>query len=79
MIKKIGILFLLPLLLIQSSCKPKDPVADDAKLVSQFVYDGLSTYYLWTDEMKNKKPTVADTDPVEYFESLLNTTDKEHG
>ena len=79
MIKKIGILFFLPLLLIQSSCKPKDPVADDAKLVSQFVYDGLSTYYLWADEMKNKKPTVADTDPVEYFESLLNATDKDHG
>ena len=79
MIKKIGIIFLLPLLLIQSSCKPKDPIDDEVNIVSQFVYDGLSTYYLWADEMKNKKPTVADTDPMVYFESLLNATDKDNG
>lgn len=70
-----------------SACKKKDPVPEpnpnpDTRTInpiSQFVYDGLSTYYLWSDGMINKKPTVNDQDPEIYFESVLNTIDKSHG
>lgn len=47
--------------------------------VSQFVYDGMSTYYLWSNEVVNKRPTEADTNPVTYFNSILNSIDTQHG
>ena len=56
--------------------KPKEEVINP---ISQFVYDGLSTYYLWSNEMINKKPTIKDNDPEEYFESVLYKTDTENG
>lgn len=75
--------FLPVLLIVLTACPKKDHIdkTDDSTstVVSQFVYDGLSTYYLWADSMVNKKPTDADTDPEAYFESVLSTIDKEHG
>lgn len=47
--------------------------------VSQFAYDGMSLYYKWADEMKDKEPTSSDTDPKKYFYSLLSDSDTEHG
>ena len=39
-----------------SSCKGNDDVIDDptktVNVVSQFVYDGMSLYYLWSSEME---------------------------
>ncbi|GAB3413620.1 S41 family peptidase [Niabella aquatica] len=74
----------LPVLLIALTACPKkdhiDQPDNTSAVVSQFVYDGLSTYYLWSDLMVNKKPTAADnTDPKAYFESVLSPIDKEHG
>lgn len=69
---------------ILTSCE-KDSQTDtaptDEKInpVSQFVYDGMSTYYLWANEVVNKKPTVADADPEAYFYRILNSTDSQHG
>lgn len=47
--------------------------------VSQFVYDGMSTYYLWSNEVVNKRPTESDTNPETYFYSILNKIDSDHG
>ncbi|MGI6073776.1 MAG: S41 family peptidase [Fermentimonas sp.] len=47
--------------------------------VTQFVYDGMSTYYLWADEVVNKKPTSTDVDPEKYFYKILNDIDTKHG
>lgn len=47
--------------------------------VSQFVYDGMVSYYKWTDYMKSKTPTAADQDPMQYFESVLYPLDTQHG
>lgn len=58
---------------------PSKPDNKDIAIVSQFVYDGLSSYYLWSDEMTSKKPTVNDTDPVKYFNSVLNKIDTDNG
>ncbi len=55
------------------------PPRDNVNIVSQFVYDGLSIYYKWADEMKDKTPTTRDNDPQVYFESLLSQPDTEHG
>lgn len=54
-------------------------ISKEVNIVSQFVYDGMSTYYLWADEVKTKDPTVADFNPEKYFYKILNTTDTEHG
>lgn len=51
----------------------------DLNLVTQFVYDGMSLFYLWSNEVISKKPTTSDTDPEEYFYKILNSTDTEHG
>ena len=51
--------------------KNEEPPSQKVPIVSQFVYDGLSAYYLWANEMKNKTPKTTDTDPKEYFSSLL--------
>jgi len=59
--------------------KNEEPPSQKVPIVSQFVYDGLSAYYLWANEMKNKTPKTTDTDPKEYFSSLLYSTDTEHG
>lgn len=65
------LLILLPIItIIHTSCEktdPRSPSDTDASIVSQFVYDGMSTYYLWADEVKKKKPTAADHDPEKYF------------
>jgi C-terminal processing protease CtpA/Prc len=83
--KKILFLGLIAVLFsfILTSCEKDSPVdtSNDDKInpVSQFVYDGMSTYYLWANEVVNKKPTVADTDPEAYFYRILNSTDTQHG
>ncbi len=78
--------FTLSLLLLGVSCKKDEPITptppskkDEVPIVSQFVYDGMSLFYLWNKEMINKKPTKDDTDSKKYFESLLYKTDTEHG
>ena len=77
---------LLALLIVTVSCSEKDelqipPNSDEKTIntVSQFVYDGLSAYYLWSDDMINKKPSINDKDPEKYFESLLFKTDTDNG
>lgn len=54
-------------------------VSTKVNTVSQFVYDGMSLYYLWADNMTSKKPTVKDVDPLKYFESVLYSVDTQHG
>lgn len=79
--KKIVLLTLLTLGVMASSCKKDTPeVNNTSKIntVTRFVYDGLSTYYFWADEVAAKKPTTADSDPKEYFDKVLNTTDTQH-
>ena len=70
---------ILTLLFFASSCSDKDRLlkleGENIPIVSQFVYDGLSLYYLWSDEMISKKPTENDTDPEKYFKSVLYKTD----
>lgn len=58
---------------------PQDDGTVSINTVSQFVYDGMSSFYLWADSMKNKKPTTTDTDPKKYFNSVLSKTDIQHG
>ncbi|MGE9312356.1 S41 family peptidase [Niabella sp. CJ426] len=67
------------LLVILTACpSKKDDVLDNkVPVVSQFVYDGLSQYYLWSAEMTNKKPD-ANSDPKVYFGSVLNSIDISH-
>ena len=74
----ISLLFGVLLTIFVSSCKT-EPEEPNNTIVSQFVYDGMSTYYLWADEMVSKKPTSKDSNPSKYFESILNPIDKEHG
>src|SRR5690554_18995 len=52
---------------------------NNVNTISQFVYDGMSLFYLWSNEIINKKPTANDNNPAEYFYSILNSTDTEHG
>lgn len=54
-------------------------ITKEVNIVSQFVYDGMSNYYLWASEVKTKDPTVADFNPEKYFYKILNTTDTQHG
>ncbi|MDR1743171.1 MAG: hypothetical protein LBR48_05045 [Dysgonamonadaceae bacterium] len=54
-------------------------VEGEVNLVTQFVYDGMSSYYLWNKEVASKVPTTEDSDPEQYFYSILNSTDSEHG
>lgn len=68
------------LVIINTSCEEKvSPINQDISVVSQFVYDGMSAYYYWNEEMINKKPSVNDSDPVKYFESLLSGIDTHNG
>lgn len=54
------------------------PVSNSVNVVSQFVYDGMYSYYLWNSHVANKQPTVDDNDPVDYFYSILHETDTEN-
>ncbi|MGI6573380.1 MAG: S41 family peptidase [Fermentimonas sp.] len=64
---------------------PDATVASDATIckkvnrVSQFVYDGMSTYYYWADNMLNRKPKLTDANPANYFYRLLHSTDTKNG
>lgn len=63
-----------------TSCdKEEEDDKQPVNTVSQFVFDGLSTYYFWADEVENKNPSSTDNDPETYFYSILNSTDTQHG
>ena len=71
-------LYLIVVVIISSffvSCKQDDSIYT-ANLVNRFVYDGMSQYYFWSSDMKNKKPTSSDTDPFAYFDRILNENDR---
>ncbi|MDR0422657.1 MAG: hypothetical protein LBH72_06565 [Proteiniphilum sp.] len=74
-------LFLTLILCLHAACDKENlqPEPPDISVVSQFVYDGLSAYYYWNEEMIDRMPSAGDTDPVKYFNSLLHGTDTEHG
>ena len=63
--------------LFSISCRSDDPTPPNNNgeekplLVSQFVYDGMSLFYLWNEQMLGREPTATDTDAKRYFESLL--------
>ena len=79
-------LFTITLLLtLIASCKDEVPISKDKEMpdksvniVTQFVYDGMSALYFWSDEVVDKKPTFEDEDPKKYFEKLLSGADKKH-
>ena len=54
-------------------------VSKEVNRVSQFVYDGMSTYYFWADEVQNKIPNLTDVNAENYFYKILNPTDTQHG
>lgn len=79
------LLFILPVaLIVLTACPrkkdnlPDSPGSTVVPIVSQFAYDGMSLYYLWADQMQNKKPTSAAKDPKAYFQTLLSDIDKKH-
>lgn len=77
------ILFKLTLILVLvSSCdksEPKIEQEEKVSIVSKFVYDGMSSLYLWNKDVIGNEPTISDNDPKAYFNSLLNQTDKNKG
>lgn len=64
---------------INSSVSGNATISKGVNPVSEFVYDGMSNFYLWANEVKDKKPTKADYNPVKYFYSILNSTDTQRG
>lgn len=54
-------------------------VSASVNTVSQFVYDGMSVFYKWADDMAGKTPTASDSDPVSYFKKVLHPLDTQHG
>lgn len=76
------VFLLLSVLLVLNACEKSEPQIEEeekADIVSRFVYDGMSSLYLWNNEIIGKEPTVKDSDPEKYFYSLLNATDTKHG
>ncbi|HHU96477.1 MAG: S41 family peptidase [Bacteroidota bacterium] len=61
-----------------TSCETHE-IQGEVNPVSQFVYDGMSSYYYWADDMVKKKPRLTDTNPTEYFYRLLHPTDTKNG
>lgn len=77
----INLILLVSLLTVSCEKKQEDlPIIEKSGIdpVSQFIYDGMSTYYFWADEVTAKKPTKEDKDPEVYFSSLINTLDKKN-
>jgi len=86
--KNLSSIFLIAMIAMWiTSCSkdtPVDPQPDTLKgqeinTVSKFVYDGMSLFYKWADDMIDKKPTVNDIDQKKYFYSILHPTDTQHG
>lgn len=54
-------------------------ISKEVNTVSQFVYDGMSTYYFWANDVVNKQPKLTDVDPENYFYKILHSTDTQKG
>lgn len=54
-------------------------ISEEVGTVTQFVYDGMATYYYWADDVVNKKPQIADVNPENYFYRILHPTDTKNG
>ena len=50
-------------------------IASDANNIPQWIYDEMSFYYYWNDELPNEEP-VGDEDPETYFYGLVDSNDK---
>lgn len=80
------ILFLLLIVLcffLFPSCDKKDEpkirkfeTTENGEIL-KFIYDGMTTYYLWADDISDKKP-VANQTPEIYFKSILSELDRKH-
>lgn len=79
---------LLLLLFIGVACSPDDEVepdnfgasglpdvGSDSENIPQWIYDEMSFFYFWNDDLPASKPS-GEEDPESYFENLLNPTDK---
>lgn len=51
-------------------CEKSTP-NQDINVVSQFIYDGMSAFYLWSDGQNIRKPTANDNDAQKYFKNIL--------
>ena len=54
-------------------------ISNQVNRVSQFVYDGMATYYYWADDVVNKEPKLTDVNPENYFYRILHSTDTKNG
>lgn len=73
------ILFIVLISLVGCEKSEPMPTPSEVNIVSQFIYDGMSSFYLWEYEMVDKKPTGQEKDPEKYFYSLLSKKDTEKG
>lgn len=64
--------------IIDASVSGKATISKKVNRVSEFVYDGMSNFYLWADEVTGKEPTINDYNPDKYFYSILNNIDTKH-
>ncbi|MDR1653531.1 MAG: hypothetical protein LBS01_07805 [Prevotellaceae bacterium] len=71
-------LFIVPIIIFAlASCSKNDEPKNNYSVVNQFIYDGMSLYYLWADDMPANQNVTSE--PVAYFTSLLNATDQQQG
>lgn len=54
-------------------------ISEEVGTVTQFVYDGMGTYYYWADDVVSKKPKITDVNPENYFYRILHSTDTKNG
>lgn len=70
-----SILSLLLLLVFASGCKTNEVSPEDADnpnaLVNSWIYDEMTDWYLWADQLEAEEVTTNTLAPDEYFESLL--------
>jgi C-terminal processing protease CtpA/Prc len=71
--------FILLSVIFSTSCRNEEPEPENYEngtneYVNNWIYDNMSLYYYWTDELPDK--SIDDENPEDYFYGLLSTQDR---
>lgn len=74
---KLHVLLLISIsLVLLASCKEDEPIQDDkdTTYVNNWIYDNMSVYYLWSDQMPTRWNLNLSQKPDDFFKSIVEKT-----
>lgn len=74
--KFITILYIFAMVLVPFSCKEPEPEPKEHEIIIDWIWNVMTDVYLWADEVDQTLFPTDETDPEDFFYSILNENDR---